>query len=109
MMTPEEMTAIFAAIDAGDLPEASNAKLVQLLGAELMLLTGAALAACEAGDIDGLYRVLRMLSSPKALPGYQHRIDGIEAKRAAQAAKIEELRLAKPAKAAGPSPWGNPR
>jgi len=91
-----------------DTPEtllAKERKFAELLKTEFLLLTGAALAACELNDTRGLYEVVKMLHSPKALPGFARHIEQIDARKAADAAKVEALKAGKPKPSTGPSPW----
>lgn len=80
---------------------------IEVLKTEYMLLTGAALAAIETGRTDGLYEVVKMLNGAKALPAFQKHLDQIEARRAADKAKLDKLKTETAArKSTGPSPWG---
>lgn len=79
---------------------------VQLLKTEYMLLAGAACAACETGDTEGLYEVLKALPGLRAIPAFVKHLEYIERQRTEQAARLEELQKPAPKKSAGPSPWG---
>lgn len=83
-----------------------EAAFVELLKTEYLLLVGAALGACHTGDTAGLFKVLKMLPAASQHPKFKPMLAEVEAARAEQAKRADELLKGEPKKSTGPSPWG---